>query len=117
MWINAVWQMMIFASTNPSWIKPAEVFLARSKNKPSTVKEHHNMLFSQVLSGLGPDTPANRLEWINGGRQQVFPLKESIEIRGSLYQSDKCLMVMRAMFDYAIGRGLMYSLNPTMVST
>ena len=63
------------------------------------------MLFNQVLPVLGPDTPVNRLEWSNGGIQQVLSLKESIEERGSLYQSDKCLMVMRGMFDYAIDRG------------
>ena len=69
------------------------------------------MLYNQVLPVLGPDTPVNRLEWSNGGRQQVLSLKESIESRGSLYQSDKCLMVMRGMFDYAIARGWMQPPN------
>ena len=46
------------------------------------------MLFNQVQPVLGPDTPVNRLEWSNGGKQQVLSLKESIEQRGSLYQSD-----------------------------
>lgn len=59
----------------------------------------------------------NRLEWSNGGRQQVLSLKESIESRGSLYQSDKCLMVMRGMFDFAIDRGWMQPPNnPSMGS-
>ena len=74
------------------------------------------MLYNQVLPVLGPDTPVNRLEWSNGGRQQVLSLKESIEERGSLYQSDKCLMVMRGMFDYAIDRGWMQPPNPAMGS-
>ena len=74
------------------------------------------MLFNQVLPVLGPNTPVNRLEWSNGGRQQVLSLKKSIEERGSLYQSDNCLMVMRGMFDYAIDRGWMQPPNPAMGS-
>ena len=107
---------LIKQATTPSLIKAAEGFLDRSKNKPSTVKDYRNMLYNQVLPVLGPDTPVNRLEWSNGGRQQVLSLKESIESRGSLYQSDKCLMVMRGMFDYAIDRGWMQPPNPTMRS-
>ena len=107
---------LIKQATTPSLIKAAEGFLDRSKNKPSTVKDYRNMLFNQVLPVLGPDTPVNRLEWSNGGRQQVLSLKESIEQRGSLYQSDKCLMVMRGMFDYAIDRGWMQPPNPAMGS-
>ena len=106
---------LIKQATNPSLIKAAEGFLERSKNKPSTVKDYRNMLYNQVLPVLGPDTPVNRLEWSNGGRQQVLSLKEFIESRGSLYQSDKCLMVMRGMFDYAIG-GWMQPPNPAMGS-
>ena len=105
---------LIKQATNPPLIKAAEGFLERSKNKPSTVKDYRNMLYNQVLPVLGPDTPVNRLEWSNGGRQQVLSLKESIESRGSLYQSDKCLMVMRGMFDYAIDRGWMQPPNPAM---
>jgi len=56
---------------------------------------------------LGPEAPVNRPEWSNGGRQKALSLKEPIEARGSLYQSDKCLMVMRGMFDYVIDRGWM----------
>ena len=107
---------LIKQATNPPLIKAAEGFLERSKNKPSTVKDYRNMLFNQVLPVLGPDTPVNRLEWSNGGRQHVLSLKESIESRGSLYQSDKCLMVMRGMFDYAIDRGWMQPPNPAMGS-
>ena len=107
---------LIKQATTPSLIKAAEGFLDRSKNKPSTVKDYRNMLYNQVLPVLGPDTPVNRLEWSNGGRQQVLSLKESIEERGSLYQSDKCLMVMRGMFDYAIDRGWMQPPNPAMES-
>ena len=107
---------LIKQATNPSLIKAAEGFLERSKNKPSTVNDYRNMLYNQVLPVLGPDTPVNRLEWSNGGRQQVLSLKESIESRGSLYQSDKCLMVMRGMFDYAIDRGWMQPPNPAMGS-
>ena len=107
---------LIKQATNPSLIKAAEGFLERSKNKPSTVKDYRNMLYNQVLPVLGPDTPVNRLEWSNGGRQQVLSLKESIESRGSLYQSDKCLMVMRGMFDYAIDRGWMQPPNPAIGS-
>ena len=107
---------LIKQATTPSLIKAAEGFLDRSKNKPSTVKDYRNMLYNQVLPVLGPDTPVNRLEWSNGGRQQVLSLKESIEERGSLYQSDKCLMVMRGMFDYAIDRGWMQPPNPAMGS-
>ena len=107
---------LIKQATNPSLIKAAEGFLERSKNKPSTVKDYRNMLYNQVLPVLGPDTPVNHLEWSNGGRQQVLSLKESIESRGSLYQSDKCLMVMRGMFDYAIDRGWMQPPNPAMGS-
>ena len=107
---------LIKQATNPSLIKAAEGFLERSKNKPSTVKDYRNMLYNQVLPVLGPDTPVNRLEWSNGGRQQVLSLKESIESRGSLYQPDKCLMVMRGMFDYAIDRGWMQPPNPAMGS-
>ena len=107
---------LIKQATNPSLIKAAEGFLERSKNKPSTVKDYRNMLYNQVLPVLGPDTPVNRLEWSNGGRQQVLSLKESIESRGSLYQSDKCLMLMREMFVYAIDRGWMQPPNPAMGS-
>ena len=69
-----------------------------------------------MLPVLGPDTPLTRLEWSNGGRQQVLSLKESFESRGSLYQYDKCLMVMRGMFDYAIDRSWMQPSNLVMGS-
>ena len=36
---------------------------------------------------------------------RVLDLKKRIEARGSLYQSDKCLMVMRSMFEHAIDDG------------
>ena len=107
---------LIKQATTPSLIKAAEGFLDRSKNKPSTVKDYRNMLYNQVLPVLGPDTPVNRLEWSNGGRQQVLSLKESIESRGSLYQSDKCLMVMRSMFEHAIDNGWMQPPNPALGS-
>ena len=100
-------------ATNPSVLAAAEGFLERSKNKPNTISDYRNMLFKQVLPILGPDTPVNRLEWSNGGREKILRLKEGIEARGSLYQSDKCFMVMRGMFDYAIDRGWMQPPNPT----
>mgnify|MGYP001170308855 CR=1 FL=1 len=100
----------------PSVQKAAEGFLDRSKNKPSTINDYRNMLFNQVLPVLGPDTPVNRFEWSVGGREKILQLKEGIEARGSLYQSDKCFMVMRGMFDYAIDRGWMQPPNPAMGS-
>ena len=103
-------------ATNPSVLAAAEGFLERSSNKPNTISDYRNMLFNQVLPVLGPDTPVNRLEWSNGGREKILRLKEGIEARGSLYQSDKCFMVMRGMFDYAIDRGWMQPPNPALGS-
>ena len=87
-----------------------------TKNKPSRVNEYRNMFYNQVFPVLGPDVPVNHLEWSNGERQQVLSLKEYIESRGLLYQSDKCLMVMRGVLDYAIDRGWMQPPNPDMGS-
>ena len=63
------------------------------------------MLFNQVLPVLGHHSPINRFEWYSGGRQMVLDLKKGIEARGSLYQSHKCLMVMRSMFEHSIDCG------------
>ena len=41
------------------------------------------MLFNQVLPVLGPDTPVNRLEWSNGGRQQGAAILIRRALRGS----------------------------------
>ena len=90
----------------------AEDYLRRSKNRQSTVKDYRNMLFNQVLPVLGHKSPVNRFEWNNGGRQKILNLKKGIEARGSLYQSDKCLMVMRSMFEHAIDCGWMQPPNP-----
>ena len=76
-------------------IKAVALFLDRYNNKTSSVKDYRNMLYNQVFLLLFPYTPVNRLEWSNGGRQHVLSLKESITERGALYQSDKCLMVIR----------------------
>ena len=46
----------------------------------------------------------------------MLSLKESIESRGSFYKSNKCMIVMRGMFDYAIDRGWMHPPNPAMGS-
>ena len=70
------------------------------------------MLFNQVLPVLGNQSPVNCFEWSNGGRQKVLDLKRNIQARGSNYQSDKCLMVMRSMFGYAIDMGWMAEPNP-----
>ena len=74
------------------------------------------MLFNQVLPVLGHQSPVNRFEWSNGGRQKVLDLKKGVEARGSLYQSDKCLMVMRSMFEHAIDCGWMQPPNPALGS-
>ena len=58
----------------------------------------------------------NRFEWSNGGRQKVLDLKRNIQARGSLYQSDKCLMVMRSMFEHAIDNAWMQPPNPALGS-
>ena len=107
---------LIKKATAPSLLQAAEGFMERSKTKPSTLKDYRNMLLNQVLPVLGPGTPVDQLEWSRGGRERVLSLKESIEGRGSLYQSDKCLMVMRGMFDFAIDRGWMQPPNPAMGS-
>ena len=85
--------------TNALLNKAAEGFLERSKNRPSTVKDCHNMLYKQLSPVLGPDIPVNRLEWSNGDSQQVLYLTKSTASSRSLYQSDIFLMVMREMFD------------------
>ena len=74
------------------------------------------MLFNQVLPVLGHHSPVNRFEWYSGGRQKVLDLKKGIEARGSLYQSDKCLMVMRSMFEHAIDNAWMQPPNPALGS-
>ena len=55
-------------------------------------------------------------EWYSGGRQKVLDLKKGIEARGSLYQSDKGLMVMRSMFEHAIDNAWMLPPNPALGS-
>ena len=100
----------------PTLEKVAEEFLTNSRNRASTVKDYRNMLFNQVLPVLGHESPVNRFEWSNGGRQKVLDLKRNIQARGSLYQSDKCLMVMRSMFGYAIDMGWMAEPNPAIGS-
>ena len=100
----------------PTLEKVAEEFLTNSRNRASTVKDYRNMLFNQVLPVLGHQSPVNRFEWSNGGRQKVLDLKRNIQARGSLYQSDKCLMVMRSMFGYAIDMGWMAVPNPALGS-
>ena len=100
----------------PTLEKVAEEFLTNSRNRASTVKDYRNMLFNQVLPVLGHQSPVNRFEWSNGGRQKVLDLKRNIQARGSLYQSDKCLMVMRSMFGYAIDMGWMAEPNPAIGS-
>ena len=94
----------------------AEDYLRRSKNRQSTVSDYRNMLFNQVLPVLGHKSPVNRFEWNNGGRQKILNLKQGIEARGSLYQSDKCLMVMRSMFEHAIDNAWMQPPNPALGS-
>jgi integrase len=97
----------------PTLVEVAEAYLAHSSNRESTKVDYRNMLFHQVLPVLGADTPVKSLSWetINSdgmnGRQIVLDLKQSIVDRGSLYQSDKCLLVMRLMFAYAIEQGWM----------
>ena len=80
------------------------------------MNDYRNMLFNQVLPVLGAESPVNRFEWDKGGRQKVLDLKKGIEARGSLYQSDKCLMVMRSMFEHAIDNGWMQPPNPALGS-
>ncbi|QNI97078.1 phage integrase family domain protein [Synechococcus sp. RS9902] len=72
------------------------------------------MLFNQLLPFLGEESPVNRFEWDKGGMQKVLDLKKGIEARGSLYQSDKCLMVMRSMFEHAIDKGWMQPPHPAL---
>jgi len=96
--------------------KVAEDFLERSWNRASTVKDYRNILFNQVMPVLGPDSPVNRFEWSNGGRQADLNLKKGIEARGSLYQSEKTLMVMRGVFERAIDMGWMEPPNPALGS-
>ena len=96
----------------PSLQEVAEDYLNRSRNRSSTVNDYRKMLFNQVLPVLGHHSPVNRFEWYSGGRQKVLDLKKGIEARGSLYQSDKCLMVMRSMFEHAIDCGWMQPPNP-----
>ena len=100
----------------PSLQEVAEDYLNRSRNRPSTVNDYRNMLFNQVLPVLGHKSPVNRFEWYSGGRQKVLDLKKGIEARGSLYQSDKCLMVMRSMFEHAIDNAWMQPPNPALGS-
>ena len=100
----------------PSLQEVAEDYLNRSRNRSSTVNDYRNMLFNQVLPVLGHHSPVNRFEWYSGGRQKVLDLKKGIEARGSLYQSDKCLMVMRSMFEHAIDCGWMQPPNPALGS-
>jgi integrase len=100
----------------PTLEKVAEDYLRRSKNRQTTVSDYRNMLFNQVLPVLGHKSPVNRFEWNNGGRQKILNLKKGIEARGSLYQSDKCLMVMRSMFEHAIDCGWMQPPNPALGS-
>ena len=100
----------------PSLQEVAEDYLNRSRNRSSTVNDYRNMLFNQVLPVLGHHSPVNRFEWYSGGRQKVLDLKKGIEARGSLYQSDKCLMVMRSMFEHAIDNAWMQPPNPALGS-
>ena len=100
----------------PSLQEVAEDYLRRSKNRQGTVSDYRNMLFNQVLPVLGHKSPVNRFEWNNGGRQKILNLKKGIEARGSLYQSDKCLMVMRSMFEHAIDNAWMQPPNPALGS-
>ena len=96
----------------PSLQEVAEDYLNRSRNRSSTVNDYRKMLFNQVLPVLGHHSPVNRFEWYSGERQKVLDLKKGIEARGSLNQSDKCLMVMRSMFEHAIDCGWMQPPNP-----
>ncbi len=100
----------------PSLQEVAEDYLNRSRNRLSTVNDYRNMLLNQVLPVLGHHSSVNRFEWYSGGRQKVLDLKKGIEARGSLYQSDKCLMVMRSMFEHAIDNAWMQPPNPALGS-
>lgn len=97
----------------PTLIEVAEAYLAHSTNRESTKVDYRNMLFNQVLPVLGSDTSVKSLSWDSvqrdgrNGRQVVLDLKQSIVDRGSAYQSDKCLLVMRLLFAYAIEQGWM----------
>ena len=64
---------LIKQATNHSLIKAAEGFLERSKNKPSTVKDYRNMLYTQVLSVLGLNTPVILWSEATGICNRCFP--------------------------------------------
>ena len=91
-------------------------FLERSKLKQSTLDDYANKLNNQVIPVLGESTTLESLEWENGGREKILKLKEGIEARGKLSQSDKVLLTMRLVFEAAIDRGWMKPPNPALGS-
>ena len=100
----------------PTVLKAVDAFYARSKHSPRTIEDYKNKLDNQIIPVLGPDTTLESLEWENGGREKVLKLKQGIEARGALNQSDKVLMVMRMVFDSAIDMGWMKPPNPALAS-
>ena len=78
----------------------------------SIVNDYCNMLFNQVLPVLGEELLVNCRGWDKGCRQKGLDLQKGIEAKGSLYQSEKYLMMTRSMIASAIDNRWMQSLNP-----
>ena len=105
----------------PTLQRAVDEYLANSTHRATTKKDYTNCLMNQVLPGLGADTPLQDFTWgrthLDGrtGRRIVLDWKKSIEKRAPV-QSDKALMVLRQVFDYAIDQGWLETPNPALGS-
>ena len=103
----------------PTLQRAVDEYLANSTHRATTKKDYTNCLMNQVLPGLGADTPLQDFTWgrthLDGrtGRRIVLDWKKSIEKRAPV-QSDKALMVLRQVFDYAIDQGWLETPNPAL---
>ena len=101
----------------PTLKQAADEYLENSRHRPSTKKDYTNCIYNQVLPGLGAATPLENFTWGTRqkdgrtGRRIVLDWKKGIEKRAPV-QSDKALMVLRQVFDYAIDQGWLDAPNP-----
>ncbi|MCP9926391.1 site-specific integrase [Cyanobium sp. CH-040] len=90
----------------------AKSYLSESKIKDSTRKDYQNMLWNQIIPEFGAETPINCFAWDykhssgKTGRETVLALYKKVSVRAPV-QAKKILMVLRAVFDYAIDQGWM----------
>ena len=80
---------------------------SKTSLKEFTLTNYRRQLENQVRECIPGSTPLRKLEWDNGGREEVFALREYIEDRGSYDQAFRVQKVLAQALDYAILQGWM----------